>query len=77
MAVVVSLVQGQPVEGLAKLFEATGFWEHWVQNPGSREEWLAALSFRINHCVNVKTYKSTVFYFAVFHRSFQIESKLC
>ena len=38
-----SLVQGQPVKGLAKLFEATGFWEHWVQNPGSREEWLAAL----------------------------------
>ena len=38
-----SLVQGQPVDALVKLFQATGFWDYWEHNPGSRDEWLAAL----------------------------------
>ena len=38
-----SLVQGQPVGALEKLFQATGFWDYWERNPGSRDEWLAAL----------------------------------
>lgn len=37
------LVQGQDNSELDKLFQSTGFWEHWQKAPGSRSNWEQAL----------------------------------
>jgi glycerol-1-phosphate dehydrogenase [NAD(P)+] len=36
-------LQGQSHEPMDRLFEETGFWEHWRQNPMRREDWIQAL----------------------------------
>ena len=37
------LVQGQNMDDIDALFEITGFWNHWKQNPMSRADWIDAL----------------------------------
>lgn len=37
-------VQGQDVSDLDKLFETTGFWDHWRENPMPKSDWVRALN---------------------------------